>query len=279
MKTRILTGLVIGVLLISLCLFSGTIALPIVVTVLTLIGTGEMLKCVGTLKKLPVAMLSFAFAAAADALLFLTDTFSAFSFCIMMMISVYLLGLLAIVTFSKGKITTDDAFSSFTGVFYTVLGFACLVLIRREGNGYLLAMTIWLPLISDIFAYFTGYFIGKHKLIPEVSPKKTVEGALGGMFFCGIGCIVFAVVLSVMNDTKLSVMLFVRMFAVGLICSIVAQIGDLIMSVIKRRYDVKDYGKLFPGHGGVLDRFDSVIAVAIVVLLLTFIPGFVSFAA
>ena len=279
MKTRILTGLVIGVLLISLCWFSDTIALPIVITALTLIGVGEMLNCVGTLKKLPVAIISFAFATAADALLFLTDSYYAYIFSFGVIVAVYLFGLLAVTTFSKGKIAVDDAFSSFTGIFYAVFGFACLVLVRREGNGFLLAMTIWLPLISDIFAYFTGYFFGKHKLIPDVSPKKTVEGAVGGMFFCGVACIVFSVVFSLMNDTALGVMLFVRMFAVGVICSVVAQVGDLLMSVIKRRYDVKDYGKLFPGHGGVLDRFDSVIAVAIIVLLLTFIPGFVSFAA
>ena len=279
MRTRILTGLVIGVFLISLCYFSGTIALPIVVTVLSFIGVGEMLNCVGTLKKLPVSIISFAFAAASDALLFLTDSYYGFTIGFTLIAAAYLFLLLSAATFSKGRITVDDAFSSFAGVFYAVFGFACLVLVRREGNGYLLAMTIWLPLISDIFAYFTGYFFGKHKLIPDVSPKKTIEGAIGGMVFCGIGCIVFAVVLSYMNDTKLGVMLFIRMFAMGLICSVVAQIGDLLMSVVKRRYDVKDYGKLFPGHGGVLDRFDSVIAVALVVLILTFIPGFVSFAA
>ena len=284
MKTRILTGLVIGVLLISLCWFSDTVALPIAVTALSIIGVGEMLNCVGTLKKPMVAALSFAFVLAVDSLFFVTELLKAeayqgYSYGFVLMSAVYLFGLLGVTTFSKGKIKVDDAFSSFAGVFYVVLGFSCLVLVRREGNGYLLAITIWLPLISDIFAYFTGYFFGKHKLIPEVSPKKTVEGAIGGMLFCGIGCIVFAVVYSIINETPLDVLLFVRMFAIGLICSVVSQIGDLLMSVVKRRYDVKDYGKLFPGHGGVLDRFDSVIAVAIVVLMLTFIPGFVSFAA
>lgn len=284
MKTRILTGLVIGALLIALCWFSDTIALPITVTVLSLIGAGEMLNCVGTLRKPTVAAISFAFVAAADSLFFLTqflkaDPYQGYSYGFVLMAAIFLFGLLALTTFSKGKVTVDDAFSSFAGVFYVVLGFSCLVLVQREGNGYLLAITIWLPLISDIFAYFTGYFFGKHKLIPEVSPKKTVEGAIGGMVFCGIGCVVFAVVYSLIKDMPLDAMLFVRMFAIGLICSVVSQIGDLLMSVVKRRYDVKDYGKLFPGHGGVLDRFDSVIAVAIVVLMLTFIPGFVSFAA
>lgn len=277
MKTRILTGLVIGILLISLCYFSGTLVLPIVMTVLTLIGVGEMLNCVGTLKKISLALLSFVFAAATDALFFLTDSFGAFAYSFALILPVFLFGLLALTTFSKGRITVDDAFSSFAGVFYVVVGFACIVLVRREGDGYLLTLTIWLPLISDIFAYFTGYFLGKHKLIPDVSPKKTVEGAIGGMVFCGVACIVFAVVLSVINKTPIGVMLFVRMFAVGVICSVVSQVGDLLMSVIKRRYGVKDYGKLFPGHGGVLDRFDSVIAVAIIVFMLTFIPGFVSF--
>ena len=281
MRTRIITGLIIGIFLIAICWFSGTLVLPIIVTLLMTIGTGEMLHCTGTLGKLSLSVPSFAFSAAISALLYF-DVFKEFGTFVHYYVAacaVYLLGLFTVSIFSKGKIPVDEVFSVFTTEFYITFAFACWVLIRqRESGEYLLMLTIWLPLISDIFAYFTGFFFGKHKLIPDVSPKKTIEGSIGGMLFCGIGCIVFSIVIFSIKNWSIDIMLYVRMFAVGVICSVLSQIGDLVMSVIKRRYGVKDYGKLFPGHGGVLDRFDSVMAIAPIVLILTFFPKFVSFA-
>ena len=103
---------------------------------------------------------------------------------------------------------------------------------------------------------------GKHKLIPDVSPKKTVEGAIGGVVFCVLAMVVFGLVV---NNIKSGLRANYLMLIVGgLLASVVSQVGDLCMSVIKRNYGIKDYGKLFPGHGGVLDRFDSVLAVSIV---------------
>lgn len=102
---------------------------------------------------------------------------------------------------------------------------------------------------------------GKHKLIPAVSPKKTVEGAIGGTLFCVAFFIGFGALLN--HFTQYDISLVVMGFA-GLLSALIAQIGDLAMSVIKRTYGIKDYGTIFPGHGGVLDRFDSILAVAIV---------------
>ena len=283
MKTRIITGLFIGLFLIAICWFSGTLVLPIVVSVLMIVGTGEVLHCTGLLGKLAVSIPSFLFSAAVSTLLFFENCkeFDRFVVYFTAASAVYVLALFTVSTFSKGKISVDDIFAAFTTSFYIAFAFACWVLIRaRDGGMYLLMVTIWLPLISDIFAYFTGYFFGKHKLIPDVSPKKTIEGSVGGMVFCGVGCIVFSIVICSINGQAIDAFLFIRMFAVGLICSVISQIGDLIMSVVKRRYDVKDYGRLFPGHGGVLDRFDSVMAVAPIVMLLTFFfPSLVSFGA
>ncbi|MBR6676258.1 MAG: CDP-archaeol synthase [Clostridia bacterium] len=119
--------------------------------------------------------------------------------------------------------------------------------------------------MTDTFAYFCGRLFGRHKLIPSVSPKKTIEGSIGGIIFCIIGCVVYRLVLGQMNVESLPA---IWIFAVlGLLVSIVSQIGDLIFSLIKRRYGIKDYGILFPGHGGVLDRFDSVIATAPLILI------------
>ena len=281
MKTRILTGLVIGPLLMVLCFFSGTPALPVTVAILNMVGTVEMLKCIGAAKEMLLAVPAVLMSAALSVLAFLfEDNVKDFAVGFMTASFVFLILLYTVSILSKGKITVDSVFSVFASVVYVTFAFSSLVLLRgREGGGYLVVIAIFMPLISDIFAYFCGVFFGRHKLIPEVSPKKTVEGSAGGMFFCGVGLIVFAIVVAKMNGSPVSFSLCIRMFAVGLIVSAISQIGDLLASVIKRRYGIKDYGKLFPGHGGVLDRFDSILAVSPIILFLTFIPSFVIFAA
>jgi phosphatidate cytidylyltransferase len=107
---------------------------------------------------------------------------------------------------------------------------------------------------------------GKHKLIPDVSPKKTVEGSIGGIAFCILAMVIFGIVVEAVSSYEAN--LIALAFA-GLVISVVAQIGDLLMSVIKRTYGIKDYGKIFPGHGGILDRFDSILAVSIVLMVFT----------
>ncbi|MBQ8214245.1 MAG: CDP-archaeol synthase [Clostridia bacterium] len=122
--------------------------------------------------------------------------------------------------------------------------------------------------VTDTFAYFCGMLFGrggKHKLIPDVSPKKTVEGSIGGTVFCILAMVIFGIIINSIADLRAN---YIVLIGAGLLASIVSQIGDLCMSVIKRTYGIKDYGKLFPGHGGVLDRFDSVLAVAIVLAAL-----------
>ena len=116
---------------------------------------------------------------------------------------------------------------------------------------------VWLIFIiafaTDTCAYFVGYAFGKHKLIPKVSPKKTIEGSIGGILGSTLICLAFGYYFNI--DLKVIVIL-------GFLGSIVAQVGDLFASSIKRYVGIKDYGKLIPGHGGILDRFDSVILVA-----------------
>ena len=142
------------------------------------------------------------------------------------------------------------------------LCFSCLIFIRdaytQEGIYYVLLSFIaaW---ISDTGAYFTGYFFGKRKLCPEISPKKTVEGAIGGIIFAVIGFIALSIVFSkIYSAAEIS---YVSVILLAPIASIIGMIGDLTASVIKRENGIKDYGAIMPGHGGVMDRFDSVIFV------------------
>lgn len=133
--------------------------------------------------------------------------------------------------------------------------FAHIPLITRIfGFGNLVWLVFIVALGSDIFAYFVGTAIGKHKLCPDISPKKTVEGCIGGLVGASLLSIVFAAF--VYPD------LIIDCALIGFFGGAISQCGDLIASMFKRRMGIKDYGKIFPGHGGILDRFDSVLLLA-----------------
>lgn len=149
---------------------------------------------------------------------------------------------------------------------------SCLLRLRMGDHG---TVMVWLPLAisfgSDTFALFAGMACGKHKLAPHVSPKKTVEGGVGGLLGGVIGMLLLHAVGSwALGESFLS---WGQILALGLLGSVIDQIGDLSFSVIKREFGVKDYGKLLPGHGGVLDRFDSVTFVAPFAYLLAALMG------
>lgn len=138
---------------------------------------------------------------------------------------------------------------------YVLFGFdAIITIIRNIPYGYLYVWLIFIvAILSDTMAYFIGNIFGKHKLAPKLSPKKTIEGSIGAIIFSTLGCYVFG---------KMFVLNPLLMILIGSIGSIVSQIGDLIASFVKRQVGIKDYGNIIPGHGGILDRFDSVILVS-----------------
>ena len=124
---------------------------------------------------------------------------------------------------------------------------------------YVILIPFVVAFISDGGAYFAGYFLGKHKLAPVVSPNKTIEGAVGGLLAAMLGMILYALILDLGFHFQVNYGIAILY---GLIGSVVGVFGDLIFSVIKRQTGIKDYGNLIPGHGGILDRFDSVMMVA-----------------
>ena len=134
-----------------------------------------------------------------------------------------------------------------------------LVLNQMGGNDLLVFIGAW---ITDIFAYFCGMLFGrggKHKLIPDVSPKKTVEGAIGGLIAAVLGMLLYMFILDIAFGFTVN---YLHAVIYGALGAGGATFGDLMFSVIKRQTGIKDYGKLLPGHGGILDRFDSVTVVA-----------------
>lgn len=150
-----------------------------------------------------------------------------------------------------GKATLVMVLTSvFAGVLLPIM-FSLIIRIRAlESGEYWILMPFLAAWMTDTGAYFTGVFLGKHKLCEKISPKKTVEGAIGGVVACIASLLAFVYVMGA-DINYIS-------FAIGaLVLSVLAQIGDLSFSIIKREYNIKDYGNIMPGHGGVLDRFDS----------------------
>lgn len=157
-------------------------------------------------------------------------------------------------------------FEQFAGAYFggIVIPYLLMSLVRMftmtEADGKLY---ILIPLLaawgSDTFALFAGMAFGKHKLAPVISPKKTIEGSIGGV----VGAVVLLIIYGIAVHVSIPLCI-----AIGLFGAVLGQVGDLSFSIVKRKYGIKDYGKIFPGHGGVLDRFDSVIFVAPTVELL-----------
>ncbi len=175
---------------------------------------------------------------------------------------VYLVYLFALVVWSHGKLTYSDMCTSALTSIYIIFAINMILYIRDFGDtGIFIYLLIFIGAwVTDVFAYFTGVFFGKHKLIEDVSPKKTVEGSIGGIVFCSLAFVATGVIVDIFFDGNANI---IFLAVSGACISVIAQIGDLIMSVIKRHYGIKDYGKIFPGHGGMLDRFDSILAVSL----------------
>ena len=163
---------------------------------------------------------------------------------------------------------SQQVMNSFFNVFYACVPFSFVYLTRGLENGIYL---VWLIFISswicDTCAYFVGVTLGKHKLAPVLSPKKSIEGAIGGVAGSALVGALFAWIFLLPVSGEVSAIWMVAVISgVG---AVISQVGDLAASAIKRNHDIKDYGKLIPGHGGVMDRFDSVLFTAPIIYYLS----------
>ena len=272
MKLRTITTIAIILSIVPLILFSHYIVYPVILAILGVTAVYELLKVIGAVDRLLTSIPAFVFAAVFPIIPFFTESNNLIYLVILYagILFVYLFWLLGISVFSKGKLTFSKSAEIFTGVTYVVVSFTALSLIRYFDRGlvgmFCLGLVFIVAWICDVFAYLVGSLFGKHKLIPEISPKKTVEGAIGGVVFAAFSYMLYGFIVDMVVDTIVVDYLFLGIF--GGVLSVVSQLGDLVASLIKREYGVKDYGKLFPGHGGVMDRFDSVLAVSTVLLIL-----------
>ncbi len=266
MKQRTITGLLLAALFIPVLFFSHTWFFRLVLAVLSGMCVLEMHITIGCSYKKLLVIPAFLIAVTAP---FLAN-FMTFG-TLLSIVAIYLVYCLFTMVLSNGEITAENACVSYATTAFIALSFASIVLMRNlEPAGYVLYIMVFVGgWMCDVSAYFSGVLFGKHKLIPKISPKKTVEGAIGGVVGSVVSILVFAFLAAnikkVIPFFPIDVILepnYPMLALAGVGIAIVSQFGDLTASAIKRCYNVKDYGWIFPGHGGVMDRFDSILAVA-----------------
>ena len=258
-RTRLLSGIVLMAVTIALMVY-GSYPLFWVITAISLIGLYELYRTVG-MEKTPPALLGYISSIVIDVLI-LENGYEYF----LMWLIATLIVMMGCYVIAYPKYNSEQMTMLVFGLIYVTAMLSFVFKVRFLENG---VVFVWLIFIgawgSDTCAYCAGKLLGKHKLPSKLSPNKTIEGCVGGIL--GAALIGFIFAFAVMNDSSY----WWKFAVIGGVSSVISQIGDLTASAIKRNHDIKDYGNLIPGHGGILDRFDSIIFIApIVYYLLTF---------
>lgn len=261
MKTRIITGFfLVALLFVPSVFLMDTVYLPIVCSLLCVMGVYEMLSCLGRNKHLLTAIPTYIVAAACPIAARFLDMHSVFLPSAIVLVVLSIMYTLALSVLLPDKYNSGDTAQAFLLCTYIIAGFTSIELISLTANAKFVFPMIYIgAFVTDTFCYFSGMLFGKHKLIPRISPKKTVEGAIGGTVMCVLCFLLYGFIISALTELNAN---YLALALTGFVLAIVSQLGDLFASAVKRNYGIKDYGKIFPGHGGVMDRFDSLIAVA-----------------
>ena len=177
-----------------------------------------------------------------------------------MVILLAMIAMMSVYVFGFPKYHANQVMDAYFALIYAPVMLSFVLLTRQLDDGiYLVWMIFISSWISDTFAYLAGVMLGRHKLAPVLSPKKSVEGSVGGI----VGAALFGALFGAYLDSSLGQEQYVMILAVvGGVGSVISQVGDLAASAVKRNHEIKDYGNLIPGHGGIMDRFDSVIFTA-----------------
>lgn len=258
-KTRLLSSIVLMILMLFFIISGGNLLL-LLTAFLSLVAMMEFMRMV-KLHKTPLAVPGYAAVALLYVLLFTDRTDNIVPLGVF-----YLLILMAVYVIAFPKYRAEQLMYLFFGFFYTGLMISYIYQVRELSGG---AFSVWLIFIaawgSDVCAYCVGMLIGKHKAFPVLSPKKTWEGCIGGIVGAAMIAVLYCLAMNHWFAQNFSVWQYALVGACG---AVISQIGDLAASAMKRNNEIKDYGKLIPGHGGVLDRYDSVIFVAPIVYYL-----------
>lgn len=258
MRSRVLVS-VIGVpIILVVILWAPVWVLAVTLALLSAIAAFELMRCVGVVKSAGqscvlsnTAILGALFAVFVQYQY--DDLYAA-------LIVAYTLLIFAYAVYRAGEIKFQQIMAALFAMYALPYAFASFLRLHEMGvhRAYLL-LPLLFSFCSDTAAFFAGHAFGKHKLAPRVSPHKTVEGAVGGLLGDIVGGLVFAFFVNAAFGERLD---YLGIAVLGVGCSVIAQLGDLSFSLIKREFGVKDYGHIFLAHGGVLDRFDSVVFVA-----------------
>jgi len=264
MKQRVISAVVGLVVLVLVLMLYMTPVFLAAVAALAAIAAHEMLHAAGCGEAR-----TFMIAAILASVFTVVTPYTFFASYFTIYLSVVIFAMLYFILHYHGKVSAENLV--FGGAMSTALAstFRCFVQMRemlgREEGLYALCVTLVAAWMSDTGGYFVGRFFGKHKLCPHISPKKTVEGVFGGIVFAIVGQVIASVVFTVLTGRTVALLPLVL---ISPVLTAVSILGDLTASAIKRDAGIKDYGKIMPGHGGVLDRFDSVLPLAPVVYLL-----------
>lgn len=270
MKTRIISGIIGCALIVFALMFNKVcpILINIVVAVAALMCSAELLQAKNILKDLKISIPCMLFAAVTPMLVTIGCWF----------IPVYAFALILFLEmiFFHQKVSFQDVAFIFTAEFIATSGMSAIVALcdtDRSHTGFYVTICLVIPWVADAAAYFVGSALGKHKLCPEISPKKTIEGAVGGIIFGVVGAFVDVMVFQLWIFNSGEQINYINLFVIAFIGSFISIAGDLTFSLIKRCCHVKDYGSVIPGHGGILDRCDSLIFTApFVFIMVQFFP-------
>ena len=249
MKRRVISAIIALIICIPLLIIGGY-PFYVGVSILSVIGYYEIINIRERERKVPLLIKLIGLVT--YLMIVLNNVVSSNIFYIdykVLALTAFLL-MLPIIFFDRKKYNVNDALYLIGTSIFLGITFNFLMIFRNIDINYLIYILL-ITIMTDTFAHFFGTKIGKHKLCPSVSPNKTIEGAVGGAIFGTFFGSIFY--LTMFNGNTFVIIL------ISLLLSIVAQCGDLVFSAIKREYDVKDFGKIMPGHGGVLDRFDSLL--------------------
>ena len=271
MKTRVITAIVGIIVLIGVMFTFNTLIFNLVIAAITLIAVHEIYSALGFEKK------DWLMYAVPYTLLVMTSNYQVMrrlvmpmSFLLVTFYAIYLVVRNGTISYQKAS-----GLLMFSGIvifcFYSFIRLKELLPVEQYGYDavFFILLILCFAWGGDTCAYFAGRAFGKHKLCPVVSPKKTVEGAIGGV----LGTMVFGVIITLVYSvaanrmeaftrSNIGVSMYVIIALLGCVAAVLGIYGDLFASVVKRQCGIKDYGTIFPGHGGILDRFDSVMFIA-----------------
>jgi phosphatidate cytidylyltransferase len=267
MKTRVITGAILAGVMIPVVVIGGVLFQALML-LLTLGATYEMFRLYNTKEQLPLYVGGIYILCSGSFFYIVMQYFNG-----NILVEWVLLGLMMLLIIAGLMLVFMDEFNSerfgqmLGAVLYPAVGFSTLYGLRSIdllSIGYLFLITI----STDIFAYIVGINFGKHRLAIKISPKKSIEGSIGGTLSAAILTMVYIYAFNLDTVANIPVT-FGWMLLLIVLISIMGQIGDLVASKLKRHMGIKDFSQIFPGHGGILDRFDSAIFAGMVLVLIS----------